>query len=189
VRFESPGGRAGGSPILAARMSPGVRFMCLVIGVLGGACVGDHDFDDDHDGFEHGGTDSGDEHDTRDPATEPCDASNWSELFPDLRECDLAGEVLDGASLRRADLSDAMLAGASLRGADLFTAVLARSIASDADLAGAKLTAADLTAADLTGASLVGAVLIQADLTGATLEGTTTDETTTCPDGDPGPCW
>src|SRR5215207_7995017 len=54
----------------------------------------------------------------RDPATLPCDADNWKSLLPDLRECALVGEHLDGESLRRANLTGADLSGASLVGAD-----------------------------------------------------------------------
>lgn len=148
---------------------------CLALALVLTACAGGSQ----DDGHHQVGGDAGGEHEVRDPATEPCDAGNWRQLFPDLRQCDLAAERLDGESLRRADLSDADLTGASLTGADLFTAVLARAVVTDADLDGAKLTSVDLTGADLTGASLVDAVLINAD----------TDETTTCPDGEPGPCW
>ena len=159
------------------------RWLALAFALT--ACAGGSQ----EEGHDHAGGDAGGDHEIRDPATEPCDASNWRQLLPDLRQCDLAGEVLDGESLRRADLSDADLAGASLAGADLFAGVLAAAVVTDADLDGAKLTSVDLTGADLTGASLIGAVLINADLSEATLAGAATDETTTCPDGDPGPCW
>ena len=159
------------------------RWLALALALT--ACAGGSQ----EEGHDHGGGDAGGDHQVRDPASEPCDAGNWRELLPDLRQCDLAGELLDGESLRRADLSDANLAGASLAGADLFTAVLAAAVVTDADLDGAKLTSVNLIGADLTGASLIGAVLINADLSEATLAGAATDETTTCPDGDPGPCW
>lgn len=165
-------------------MSAGVRFVCPVIAALAAACAGG----DPSDVHDHG-ADGGDLHHVRDPATEPCDRTNWFELLPDLRECDLAGALLDGANLRRVDLSDAILTGARMHGVDLFTAALVRATASDAVLDAASLTAADLSDVDLTGASLLGADLTQVDLTGATVDRAATDPTTTCPDGEPGPCW
>ena|SRR6266545_3735409 len=132
--------------------------------------------------------DAGDHH-VRDPATEPCDAGNWASLYPDLRDCDLAGVVLDNGFLRRADLTGANLTGASLANADLFTATLVAATAADIRLDGAKLTAVDATGADLTRASLRGAVLFEATLADALLDGAITDATTTCPTGQEGPCW
>ena len=178
-------------PIVGGRGAPhtgdvlsSTKHRWLALALVLTACAGGSEKDG-----HHAGGDAGGEHEVRDPATEPCDPGNWRQLFPDLRECDLAGEVLDGESLRRADLSDADLTGASLEGADLFTAVLAAAVVTDAELDGAKLTSVDFAGADLSGATLIGAVLINADLSGATLAGAATDETTTCPDGDPGPCW
>jgi hypothetical protein len=139
-------------------------------------------------GHEHDHT-LDDPHHVRDLATEPCDASNWTGLLPDLRECRLAAAGLDGEALRRANLSDASLAGASLARADLFKAQLTGAVLAQANLDGAKLTSASLDGADLTGASLVGATLINATFTGARLDGVRTDVTTTCPAGDHGPCW
>jgi uncharacterized protein YjbI with pentapeptide repeats len=138
---------------------------------------------------EHGHDPGGGEHHVRDPATEPCDAGNWRALAPDLRECKLGAVVLDGERLRRANLSDAGLASASLARADLFKAALTGAVLTGANLDGAKLTSARLGGADLTGASLYGAVLVNATLTGARLDGARTDATTTCPAGNPGPCW
>jgi uncharacterized protein YjbI with pentapeptide repeats len=153
-------------------------YLASVLLVVLGACAGDHGHDP-----------GGDTHHVRDPATEPCDASNWRALAPDLRECRLALMPLDGERLRRANLSDASLAGASLAGADLFKATLAAADLARANLDGAKLTSAKLSGADLTGASLIGATLTNATLTGARLDGARTDATTTCPAGNPGPCW
>jgi uncharacterized protein YjbI with pentapeptide repeats len=138
---------------------------------------------------EHAHDHGGDVHQVRDPATEPCDAASWRALAPDLRECKLAAVVLDGEQLRRANLSDASLHGASLLRADLFKAALTGAVLTRASLDGAKLTSARLGGADLTGASLIGAVLTNANLAGAKLDGARTDATTTCPSGDPGPCW
>ncbi|HWO21410.1 MAG TPA: pentapeptide repeat-containing protein [Kofleriaceae bacterium] len=138
---------------------------------------------------EHAHDRGGDVHQVRDPATEPCDATNWRALAPDLRECKLGAVGLDGERLRRANLCDASLVGASLARADLFKAALTGAVLVRANLDGAKLTNARLGGADLTGASLIGAVLTNADLAGAKLDGARTDATTTCPSGDPGPCW
>ena len=140
------------------------------------------------DGHDHG-DDVIDEHDVRDPATEPCHADNWRELYPDLRECALAGQTLDGASLRRADLTDADLRGARLRDADLFKAILLRATLADADLRRAKLIGADLGGASLLRAQLGGADLLNARLAGTLLDGAVTDATTICPAGNAGPCW
>ena len=78
--------------------------------------------------MEHSHDQGGDVHHVRDPATEPCDASNWRALAPDLRECKLPAAALAGERLRRARLSDASLAGASLERADLFKAVLTAAV-------------------------------------------------------------
>jgi len=151
----------------------------LILAVALGACAPEHDHVHELD----------DQHHVRDLATEPCDASNWSVLAPDLRECKLAAATLEGERLRRADLSDASLAGASLARADLFKSRLTAAILTRANLDGAKLTSASLDGADLTGASLIGASLVNATFTGARLEGVRTDVTTTCPAGTRGPCW
>lgn len=153
----------------------------MVIVVAGCASDGGHDHGEDVPEDHHGAT--------RDPATEPCDASNWRDLVPDLRQCHLASQTLDGESLRRVDLSEANLENARLVGADLFTARLRAAHLQGAALDQAKLTGADLGGADLTGASLRGANLTNANLTSAQLVGAITDETTTCPTGDVGPCW
>ncbi len=80
--------------------------------------------------------------------------------------CDLSNADLRGANLERADLTDAILDHANLYGANL---------------KGASLTGASLGGADLSKANLEGA-------TGAILAGTTTNEYTTCPSGQQGPC-
>lgn len=79
----------------------------------------------------------------------------------DLRNAQLAGMQAPDAQLMNADLSDATLYGGSLRGADLTGAILDRT---------------RLEMVDLTGA--VGAILGSA----------ITDQRTTCPDGNAGPC-
>ena len=170
--------------------------LALVVGACSGAdesAISPQDVAHDHDGHDHGVVDDS-QHDAnhdepRDLETEPCGAGNWRELNPDLRQCALAGQDLDGESLRRADLTDADLAEATLVGADLFKGILVRANLKDAVVSGANLTSADLTGADLSGASLVGATLTNAKLNNALLNGATTNETTTCPDGTVGPCW
>jgi uncharacterized protein YjbI with pentapeptide repeats len=82
--------------------------------------------------------------------------------------CDLSSSYLKGLRAASGDLSNASLQSANLRDANL----------EEASFAGA----------DLTGAELLGANLYAADLSGANLAGVTTDATTTCPDGSPGPC-
>jgi uncharacterized protein YjbI with pentapeptide repeats len=151
----------------------------LTLAVVLGACAPGHEHVHELDDLHH----------VRDLATEPCDASNWSALAPDLRACQLPAAGLDGESLRRANLSDASLAGASLARADLFKAQLTAANLAQANLDGAKLTSANLDGADLTGASLIGASLVNATFTGARLDGARTDLTTTCPAGNHGPCW
>jgi uncharacterized protein YjbI with pentapeptide repeats len=79
------------------------------------------------------------------------------------------------------DLQNADLAGANLSGANV----------AGADLSGAALYRADLRAANLTGASLAGADLRGANLNGArgaSVGGAQTNEETTCPNGQHGPC-
>ena len=80
--------------------------------------------------------------------------------------CDLSGAQLNGARLEGADLTGANLFEAQMYGANL----------KGAKLAGAILQSADLKMADLTGA------------TDAALAGAQTDEHTTCPNGERGPC-
>lgn len=117
----------------------------------------------------------------------------------------LAGAHLAGADLAKASMSGSDLSGADLSGADLSGADLSRSNLSGADLSGAKMNYVDLTGTDLTGANLtnaslpgaemLGVKLAHANLTGANLNYAGiygrggTDETTTCPSGQPGPCW
>ena len=112
----------------------------------------------------------------------------------DLSGADLSGAHLGGADLSGADLGGADLGGADLSGADLSGAHLRRADLTKAKLEGANLkdsdlTSADLRWADLTKAKLEGADLRKANLTGAKLVGSSTDFTTRCPNGFPGPCW
>lgn len=154
-----------------------LRWVVLVSVLV--ACVSEHHSDDSpHD-----------HHTVRDPATQPCDASNWRALFPDLRQCELGGQQLDGESLRRADLTESRMAAATFVGADLFKAVFVGAVLTNVDLRGAKLTSSDFTNADLTNTSFVGATLTNAIFTNASRTGAVTDETTICPLGTPGPCW
>lgn len=98
-------------------------------------------------------------------AADPADVKK----LKDTREC-------VGCSLQNAELPGQNLAGANLKGADLSGANLY-----SVDLANAKLTDAKLAGSDLRGANLRGA-------RGAALAGTITNERTTCPDGQSGPC-
>jgi hypothetical protein len=88
-----------------------------------------------------------------------------------LRGRDLRNARLDRSTLRNADLTGANIEGASLAGADLREARLERAVISGADLSGARLDKADLTGAILRGANLARAALSGADLTGADLIG------------------
>jgi len=81
-----------------------------------------------------------------------------------------------GCELQNADLAGAQIAGANL---------------TDANLSGASLYGADLTTANLTNANLSGTNLRGANLRGARgadFAGAHTDERTTCPNGQQGPC-
>lgn len=96
--------------------------------------------------------------------------------------CDLTGvSFLKSANLKNADLSNAKLVGASFYGADLTGANL-----QGADLSNALLWQADLTNANLGGVNLSGANLGGAK--GADLVTAVTNDKTTCPDGNAGPC-
>ena len=96
--------------------------------------------------------------------------------------CDLSGISFPKESnLKNADLSSAKLVGASFYGADL----------TGANLQGADLTNANLWQADLTNANLGGVNLNGANLggsKGADLVTAVTNDKTTCPDGNAGPC-
>lgn len=104
-------------------------------------------------------------------AVQPAPASNPEQVAAfkstkacvgcDLKHADLAGMQAADAQLMNADLSDATFYGGSLRGADLTGAILDRT---------------NLEMVDLTGA------------TGAILGPAKTDDRTTCPDGNAGPC-
>ena len=86
----------------------------------------------------------------------------------DLRAYELAGKFVE-AQMRGADLSDTYISG-DCRRAVLIDAKLVGTTFGDTDLRGANLTGADVTGAHA-------------------LNRTTTDSTTTCPNGKPGPCW
>lgn len=99
-------------------------------------------------------------------ACDGCDLSGVSFGKADLKGVSLAGAKLDGTSFYRANLTNANLGGANLSNANLSMSDLTNTNFSNANLAGANFTGS-------TGASLAGAV---------------TTETTTCPDGQAGPC-
>ncbi len=168
-------------------MKPYAITLALALGACGPGEHGDsaHEHDPGDETAQHDGHTT----EPRDVATQPCDAGNWRELNPDLRECRLVSAPLDGTSMRRSNLSKADLTGASLVGADLFKAVLNQASLAGANVAGANLTSVDLTGANLTGANLEGTRLTNAVLKDAVLDGARTDMTTTCPNGLPGPCW
>ena len=81
-----------------------------------------------------------------------------------------------GCNLEEAKLSGLRLSGADLSGANLANAELYGTLLQGANLAGAVLQGANLRMANLSGAL------------DAALGGAQTDERTTCPNGDPGPC-
>jgi uncharacterized protein YjbI with pentapeptide repeats len=100
------------------------------------------------------------------------------------RSCDNCN--LSGEDFRSADLKGISVASANLSGAGFYKADL-----TNANLGGADLTKAVLTFANLTNTNLGGANLTGANLTGAVsadLSRATTTDTTTCPDGQAGPC-
>lgn len=95
--------------------------------------------------------------------------------------CDLRGQGFDSLDLKGVSLSEANLAGATFYKADLTGANL-----SGADMTKGVLPFANLTNVNLTGANLTGANLTNA--VGAELITAITTETTTCPNGQAGPC-
>lgn len=100
---------------------------------------------------------------------------------PNLRNADLRGAYLYGASLcwgdlRGADLYGASLAGSDLRGANLSGANLDQALfmhanLSDANLSKTRMDLVNMTNANLTGSNLRGAYMRDADLEGANLTG------------------
>lgn len=95
--------------------------------------------------------------------------------------CDLHGQGFDSLDLKGVSLAEANLTGATFYKANLTGANLA-----GADLTKAGLPFADLTNVNLSGANLTGANLSSA--VGVDLSAATTTETTTCPNGQAGPC-
>jgi uncharacterized protein YjbI with pentapeptide repeats len=96
--------------------------------------------------------------------------------YMDLRNCQLTGSDLIGASLRHSDLSGASLRGSNLAEADLSHALLREADLCVAGLAAAVLYNANLREADLRGAvlraaNLGEAILNNADIRGATFQG------------------
>jgi uncharacterized protein YjbI with pentapeptide repeats len=74
--------------------------------------------------------------------------------FPDLREVELAGLMLDGANLIRANLTGAKLNGSSLIKADLIYAQLQDADLRNADLRGATLNKTHWAGAEVEGCHL-----------------------------------
>lgn len=83
----------------------------------------------------------------------------------DVRDQDLGGLDLSGASFVSADLTGANLGGANLKEADLTDASLASAALPAADLSGATLLLADLSDADLPEVTAIAANFDGADLT------------------------
>jgi hypothetical protein len=112
----------------------------------------------------------------RDSATDPGSTSI------NLRKRDLRYGIFDRTDLRQADLTGAILTGASLRETILFGIKAEQANLRGADLRYARLvpqqnsgrvySAINLRGADLRNADLTGAVLISVDMTGARFEGT-----------------
>lgn len=104
-----------------------------------------------------------------------------------LVRANLSGETLsagdDRVNLAGVDLTESTVVRTKLSGVDMSGAKFNRAILDGSDLSGANLSGADLTAAVAKGVNLTGA-----NLQNAILAGVKTDATTTCPNGDPGPC-
>jgi hypothetical protein len=98
-------------------------------------------------------------------ACENCDLSGVA-FKDELKGVNLTGANLEGASFYRLDLTNANFGGANLTKANLSMTNLTNTNLGDANLAGANL----------------------AGSTGAAIAGARTTETTTCPDGQTGPC-
>ena len=137
---------------------------------------------------------------------------SWTDLNGrSLKGANLAGADFTMAFLHGANLSDTNLEGANLSTAEVehvrsggitgstdalphgFTLIRGYLVGPEANLTKADLVGADLRGADLSSAEVKGANLVGADLTDARVmnvnfEEANTDETTTCPDGRPGPC-
>ena len=89
--------------------------------------------------------------------------------------------LLNSRECAGCDLQDALLVNRNLDSARLVGANLQRALLSGATLRGAALKGASFFGADLRGTDLTGA-------TDANLAGAVTNEQTTCPSGQPGPC-
>ncbi len=89
--------------------------------------------------------------------------------------------LLNSRECAGCDLQDAQLVNRNLNSAHLVGANLERALLSGATLRGAVLKNANFFGADLRGTDLTGA-------TDANLAGAVTNEQTTCPSGQPGPC-
>jgi uncharacterized protein YjbI with pentapeptide repeats len=97
----------------------------------------------------------------------------------------------DGCDLSGMDFSRLELKSVSAAGANLSETMFYRADLTNANLGGANLTKANLNMANLTNTNLSNANLTGANLgstTGASLAGAITTETTTCPNGQVGPC-
>lgn len=102
-----------------------------------------------------------------------------------------ATKACDGCDLSGVNFTKGDLKGVSLSGAKLSGAIFYRADLSNANLSGADLSKANLTLTDLSNTNFGNANLAGANLngsTGASLAGAVTTDTTTCPDGQAGPC-
>ena len=98
-------------------------------------------------------------------------------------DCALEGANLSGQSLVGVILTGAQLYGTNFEGCDLTNADMTGANLGKATLQGSVLIGANLSGADLTGA-IMGLV----DPNGTAVDAVVTDATTTCPDGQAGPC-
>jgi uncharacterized protein YjbI with pentapeptide repeats len=104
--------------------------------------------------------------------------------------------TVGGAVAATPENAERLRATGSCPGCDLISAELQGLKAVNGDLTGANLLEANLYTADLSGANLTGANFDGANLrwanltgaTGAVLSNAVTDERTTCPSGNAGPC-
>jgi uncharacterized protein YjbI with pentapeptide repeats len=102
-----------------------------------------------------------------------------------------ATKACDSCNLSGVNFSKADLKGVSLSSATLEGTIFYRANLTGANLGGANLSKANLTMADLTNTNFGNANLAGANLSGsigASLSGAVTTDTTTCPDGQAGPC-
>lgn len=112
----------------------------------------------------------------------------------DMTNMNLTGFNLTGANLQpsagnhRTDLSFAHLDGAILAMAKMHLVYLNQADLTGANLLGAVITNANIAYGNWVGADLRGANLTGSGGIGSGINKATTDQTTTCTNGKPGPC-